>query len=298
MKKLETNHCIMSVQTTQTTTASDDSNSTVSIPKEEAMQLINLYCVMMGLDSLPHQKRVLDSLVDGPSSEDLTESDCSALAFCLMMAEEVQGEVNAGLYRTTLEGRQRLIAAVKNCRKAVFKNCSFSDRHWEVISLALSSSPSNLRALDLGENPLSASALEALTTALKNPNCEILSLTLWSCGLTEVYCSLLGSALKSNPSHLQSLYVGGNKDMGDSGVEQLCAYLKDPQCHLQQLFLESCSVTKTGCDSLASALTSNIIHSLLQELYLDGNNLTDSDVKELVELQKNTNSRLKILTWK
>jgi len=54
------------------------------------------------------------------------------------------------------------------------------------------------------------------------------------CGVTDVGCSGLASALRSNPSRLRELDLSGNK-LGDSGVNALSDILKDPLCKLEIL---------------------------------------------------------------
>ena len=54
------------------------------------------------------------------------------------------------------------------------------------------------------------------------------------CNLTVRSCSSLASALRSNPSSLRELHLGGNK-LQQSDVEVLSALQKDPEYKLTKL---------------------------------------------------------------
>ncbi len=54
--------------------------------------------------------------------------------------------------------------------------------------------------------------------------------------MTDDGCSLLTSALKSNPSHLRELELSGNK-LGDSRVKNLSDLLMNSQFKLEKLEL-------------------------------------------------------------
>uniref|UniRef100_A0A8C6WGL9 Fibronectin type-III domain-containing protein n=1 Tax=Neogobius melanostomus TaxID=47308 RepID=A0A8C6WGL9_9GOBI len=238
-------------------------------------------------------QQIQDVLKSYRSEPQVSETLCSALAYVLQMSEQVLEELDLSYYNTSPQGKLELIPAVRNCRKAVFGNCGLSELHCEVVASALRSSPSHLRELDLSKNKLSDSSVSALCDGLKSPNCKLSILRLQLCGLSKISCSSLASALKSNPSHLTQLDLGGNKDLSDSGVSDLCDFLKSPDCRLQILGLQGCGLTKISCSSLASALKSNPSH--LTELDLGGNSLSDSGVSDLCDFLKSPDCLLQIL---
>ncbi|XP_053169813.1 NACHT, LRR and PYD domains-containing protein 12-like [Scomber japonicus] len=256
---------------------------------------INIFhCLTEMNDRSVHQEIQEFLKSENRSKKSLSETHCSALAYMLQMSEEVLDELDLKKYNTSVEGQRRLIPAVRNCRKAQLSNCGLSETHCEVLASALKSNP-HLTELDLSDNKLSDSSVKGLSAGLESPNCKLKSLKLRSCWLSESRWASLVSALKYNPSHLRWLDLSLN-DLKDSGLKLLCGSLESPNCKLETLVLQCCSLSKISCDYLASALKDNPSH--LRELDLSYNKLKDSDMKQLMDLQQSPDCRLEDLRWK
>ncbi|XP_025717873.1 ribonuclease inhibitor isoform X1 [Callorhinus ursinus] len=96
------------------------------------------------------------------------------------------------------------------------------------------------------------------------------------CGLTEVRCKDISSALQANPS-LTELSLCTN-ELGDAGVHLVLQGLQSPTCKIQKLSLQNCCLTKTGCGVLPDVLRSM---PTLRELQLSDNPLEDAGLQLL-----------------
>ncbi|XP_074076165.1 NACHT, LRR and PYD domains-containing protein 14-like [Macrotis lagotis] len=125
--------------------------------------------------------------------------------------------------------------------------------------------------LQLGDD-----GMKLLCEALRHPHCNLQSLRLKNCALTEACCPDLSLALTCNQS-LTQLNLGGNQLL-DTGLQGLSKALGQPENRLQKLVLAGCGLTENGCQDLSAALTSN---RNLTHLCLAHNSLRDEGVKIL-----------------
>ncbi|KAM9321870.1 NACHT, LRR and PYD domains-containing protein 12-like isoform 9-T9 [Pholidichthys leucotaenia] len=257
---------------------------------------INIFHCLMEMNNLSVHQEIQEFLKSkNRSQKELSVIHCSALAYMLQMSEEVLDELDLENYNTSIQGRWRLIPAVRNCRKARLRNCGLSETHCEVVASALKSNPSHLTQLDMRKNFLQDSGVKVLCSGLESPNCRLEVLRLECCRLSEISCDYLVSALKSNPSYLRHLDLSDNLDLHDGGVKHLCGFLESPRCRLEALWLWRCRLSEISCDYLVSALKSN--PSYLRHLDLSQNNLQDG-VKHLCGFLESPRCRLEALWLK
>ncbi|XP_029603927.1 protein NLRC3, partial [Salmo trutta] len=238
-------------------------------------RIINLFHCLneLGANSLVEDMQT--SLRSGTLSEtELKPDQCSALAYLLLMSEEVLEEFDLKTYNTSKEGYQRLLPVVKSCKRALLDGCNLTYESCETLTSALQTPNSPLRELDLSyNNDLEDRGVKLLCVGLTSPLCNIQTLVLDGCNLTYESCETLASALQIPNSSLRELDLSYN-DLEDRGVELLCVGLTSPLCNIQTLVLSGCLVTEEGCAALSSALRSNPSH--LKELDLSYNHPGDS----------------------
>uniref|UniRef100_A0A3P9KIB8 NACHT domain-containing protein n=1 Tax=Oryzias latipes TaxID=8090 RepID=A0A3P9KIB8_ORYLA len=296
---LRTNQNFLQGLLTQTGSSSQTNQETVQFIKEKisedlsAEKSINLFHCLNELNDGSLVEEIQQFLRSGRLSTDkLSPAQWSALVFILLSSDEDLEEFDLQKYSASEEALLRLLPVIKASNKALLSRCNLSDRSCIALSSVLRSQSSRLRVLDLSYNNLQDSGVKLLSGGLKSPHCKLETLRFMDCSLSQISCEVLVSALKENPSNLTELDLSYN-NLQDSGVLHLCGFLESPDCRLQTLRLERCSLSKTSCAALVSALKSNPSH--LIELDLRYNNLQSSDVQQLQDLVESSNSKLQTL---
>ncbi|XP_025323614.2 NACHT, LRR and PYD domains-containing protein 3 isoform X2 [Canis lupus dingo] len=167
-----------------------------------------------------------------------------------------------------------------NLNKLWLVSCCLTPACCEDLASVLSTNQS-LTRLYLGENSLEDAGVGVLCEKAKHPQCKLQRLGLVNSGLTPGCCPALASMLSTNQK-LTHLYLRGNA-LGDTGVKLLCEGLLHPNCKLQILELDGCSLTSHCCWDLSTLLTSS---KSLRELSLGSNDLGDLGVMLLCEVLK------------
>ncbi|XP_056608330.1 NACHT, LRR and PYD domains-containing protein 12-like [Triplophysa dalaica] len=128
-----------------------------------------------------------------------------------------------------------------------------------------------LRELDLSNNDLKDSGVKLISDALKTHNCQLHTLRLSGCMVTDEGCCYLASALSSNPSHLRELDLSYNHPQ-HSALQLLSDTLKDPNYTLNKLnvdhggeFRITAGPRKWVCDLTLDLNTANTKLKLTEE---------------------------------
>ncbi|XDV28504.1 hypothetical protein PO909_031807, partial [Leuciscus waleckii] len=224
----------------------------------------------------------------------LTEESCSSLATVLRSNSSLK-ELDISNNNLQDSGVKKLQNGLGNTNCTLerlrLSDCSITEEGYKALASALRSNPSHLIELDLRGNDPGQSGVKELDDLLQDQKCQLKTLRFLSPAADEA-CQYVRGIVGKNPLLLRELNLS-ERELGDTGVNQIAALLKDKHCKLNTLMLNNNSITAEGCAALTSAFNSN--PSNLIELDLSENKLGNSGIKKICPLLENTPCRLEKL---
>ncbi|XP_073699549.1 uncharacterized protein [Garra rufa] len=167
-----------------------------------------------------------------------------------------------------------------------------ADEACQYVTRIVGKNPLLLRELNLSKRELGDTRVNQIAALLEDKHCQLNTLILSNCSITEEGYKALASALRSNPSHLIELDLTGN-DPGQSGVKELNDVLQDPNCQLKTLrFLGPAA--EEGCQYVTGIVGKNPL--LLRELNLSKHELGDTQVNQIAALLQDKHCQLNTLS--
>ncbi|XP_060734434.1 uncharacterized protein LOC132851511 isoform X12 [Tachysurus vachellii] len=224
--------------------------------------------------------------------ETLRLSDCSITEEgYTFLAEALRQNSSSHLRELDLRGNDPGASGVKQLTDNKVYNLTLrllkspdAEEAYTCLTDMFSKNPLLHTELDLSTKTPKNIKVKQLSALLQDPHYRLQKLTLYTVdSMTDDDCSHVFSALVLNPSHLRDLNLNSNKP-GESGLRNLCDFLKNPKCKLQTLKLQNSVKGKSSCADVASALCTNPSH--IRELDLSECELGDSGVKKLCDLLK------------
>ncbi|XP_060717075.1 NACHT, LRR and PYD domains-containing protein 3-like isoform X1 [Tachysurus vachellii] len=248
----------------------------------------HFFCLMELKDGSLYNQIKKYLCTDKFPDRELSSSNCSALAYLILMSGDVLEELDPKKFNPSISAYRRLIPAVSCFRKAWLAGCELTETCWETVASALEAENSVLTELDLSDNYRVEKGAKFISDGLRNSHCKLEILRLARCHFSKSSCAELASALTSVSSSLHELDLSNN-DLQDSGLELLFAGREDLCCKLQVLRLSWCNLTKKSCSFLSTVLNT------LRELDLSNNDLQDSGMKLISDGLNNEHCKLQIL---
>ncbi|KAI7794300.1 putative NACHT [Triplophysa rosa] len=168
----------------------------------------------------------------------VTKEGCAVLAAALKLNPFYLTELEMSNNVLTDTGLKLLSPVLRNHSTKIMKldlsQCGLTIDCCDPLAAILGERSSSLKELNLGGNNLQDLGVKILCGGLENAHCQIEILRLCNCGITGEGCTGLGSALRSNQSHVIELDLSEN-NLTDSAVRPLSVLLDNPEHKLEKL---------------------------------------------------------------
>ncbi|TWW54604.1 Ribonuclease inhibitor [Takifugu flavidus] len=226
----------------------------------------------------------------------LSEISCGSLASALRSNPSHLRELDLSQNQLQDPGVKLLCGFLQDplCKLETLRlsDCSLSEISCGSLASALRSNPSHLRVLDLSQNQLQDPAVKLLCGFLQDPLCKLETLRWLHSSQEPKPASLLkGQQVEQKPPAEKVL--SERKWWRTMKLAKLHLSSRDRLSWSCGTRLKDCSLSETSCDSVASALKSNLSH--LRVLDLSYNTLQDSGVKLLCSGLESPNCKLERL---
>lgn len=174
---------------------------------------------------------------EGKLSSSTPSSLWSAVVFSLLASDNDLSDFDLKKYSASEEAFLRLLPVIKEATIVSLTYCDLSPASCNSLPLVLNSKLSSLQYLDISNNDLYDDGVEQLCLGLKSEECELETLRLSGCVVSEKGGACLVSALSPNSSRLKQLDLSYNHPQ-DTTIEILTALQQDPHNSLKTLIVE------------------------------------------------------------
>ncbi|KAF4118097.1 hypothetical protein G5714_000148 [Onychostoma macrolepis] len=192
----------------------------------------HFFCILELQDRTLYQQILKYLRSESSQPKAVSNSNCSALVYVLLMSGEVLDDFSPKMFNKTYAGCRRLVPAVRCCRKALFSDCGLTQQCCETVAMALQLEDCPLIELDLSHNYSIEAGVKALSAGLKSPQCHLETLRFSWCHFGQESCMELVFALKNISRHLREIDMCGN-DLQDFGLHKLLDGMENTEIKLQ-----------------------------------------------------------------
>ncbi|XP_076144148.1 uncharacterized protein LOC143126118 [Alosa pseudoharengus] len=222
----------------------------------------------------------------------LSKASCKNIASVLQTTTTLK-ELDMSNNKLEDEGVEELCVGLSDpkCQLETLrlKQCHLSKASCKRIASVLQMT-TTLKELDMSDNKLEDEGLQELCVGLSDPKCQLQTLRLADCKLTEKSWEVVASALQSANSPLRELDLSQNHLQ--ESEEKLTSALQSPNCKLETLRLAGCKLTEESCEVVASAVQQMVS---LTELDLSDNHLNIAGIHLSSALKDDINCKLQTL---